>query len=112
MKKKLKTNNHVLLSGEQIELSNQRQLRSTSKNEDSEVESSFSFVDNNRRATNISLNKNNIVKKNNGLPSVVAVTRNNSKASVAGKKNTKSVSLNKANNRLTRTSTKTVTEAK
>lgn len=96
MKKKLKTNNHVL---------NLRQNRSVLKNEDNKLKSTNSTIKT-RRIINssIGVNINSLVKKNNDIPTIT-FTRSNSKASMACKKNVKVSTPNKTSFRSTRLST-------
>lgn len=96
MKKKLKTNNHVL---------NLRQNRSVLKNEDNKLKNVTSTVKTRRIInTSIGVNINNLVKKNNDIPTIT-FSKSNSKASMAGKKNVKALMPNKTNFRSTRMST-------
>jgi hypothetical protein len=111
LKKKLKTKNHTQSD---FQVPNLRSKRSTVKNEDSKLKSTFSTIRNIRRAANLSveINKNSLVKKNNAIPSSITITRSNSKATANGKKNTKVVTLNKTSIRSTRSSTPTKIIAK
>lgn len=105
----MKTNNNVIPDAQTgLQVADLRQKRL--KNEDSKVKNTLSTLKSSRKASNASveLNMNNLVKKNI-IPTSITITRSNAKSSVIGKKNTKS--LNKANNRLTRT-TPSETETK
>lgn len=79
---------------------NVRQKRSASTN-DIPKSKSFLTVKNNRRVLNSSteLGMNTKKRINNTTPTIMPMTRSNSKASLVGKKNTKAIHLNKSNTR-------------
>lgn len=79
---------------------NVRQKRCASTNDIPESKS-FSTVKNSRRVLNSSteLGVNNKKKINNTTPTIMPMTRSNSRASLVGKKNTKAIHLNKPNTR-------------
>jgi len=106
----MKTNNHVLSNVESdAHVPNLRQKRSASKNEDNKLKLLSTVkscrVSSPSTETNVNNTKINITAS-------TIITRNNSKTSLASKKNIKALSLNKTSSRFTRMSTTIETSSK
>lgn len=96
-----------------MRVTNLRQKRSASKNEDLKLNNTLSTIKSSRRVKSASneINMNNLMKKKITIPNTITFSRSNSKASVS-KKNGKGEILNKTGIKSTKTLTPTETVTK